>query len=81
MYIKERIWELKKLRVMRNIEKMNNSKTCQFFEKLCKLKNLLIFKFDNSKILLKFWRFPNLSNIHNSNFFLNLKIYKIHKIY
>ena len=34
---------------------------------------LLIFKFDNSKILLKFWQFRKLSNFHYWNFFLNLQ--------
>ena len=35
------------LRVMRNIEKMNDSKTWPFFKNLRKFANLLIFKFDN----------------------------------
>ena len=61
--------------------KENNSKIWQFFEYLRNFKNLLISKFDNAKILLKFRQFRKLSNFHNWNFFLNLKIYKIHKIY
>ena len=36
-----------KLRVMRNIEKTNDSKTLQFFENLRNFENLLILKFDN----------------------------------
>ena len=62
---------------MRNIEKTNNSKIWQFFEDLRNFENLLIFKFDNSKILLKFWQFRKLSNFLNRIFFLNLQIYKI----
>ena len=66
---------------MRNVKKTNTSKTWQFFENPRNFEYLLIFKFDNSKILLKFRQFWKLSNFHNWNFFLNLKIYKIHKIY
>ena len=35
------------------------------FEKLRNFENLLIFKFYNSKILLKFRQFQKLSNFHN----------------
>ena len=35
------------LRVMRNIEKTNNSKTRKYFKNLRNFANLLILKFDN----------------------------------
>ena len=58
---------------MRNIEKTNNSRTWQFFENLRNFEKLLIFKFDYSKILRKFWQFRKLSNFYNLIFFLKLK--------
>ena len=51
------------------------------FENLRNFENLLIFKFDNSKILLKCWQFRKLSNFHDWIFFIYLKIYTIKKIY
>ena len=65
---------------MRSIETTNNSKTWQFFENLRNFENLLIFKFDNSKILLKFGEFRKLSNFHYWNFFSNVQIYKIYQL-
>ena len=44
---------------MGSTEKTNNSKTWKFFENLPNFENLLIFKFDNSKILLKFDNFES----------------------
>ena len=69
IYTKGQISELKKLWVMQNIEKPKNSKTRKISENLHNFENLLIFKFDNSKIVLKFWQFRKLSNFHNWNFF------------
>ena len=44
-------------------------KNLTIFWESCNFVNLLIFKSDNSKILLKFRQFRKLSNFHSWNFF------------
>ena len=56
----------------------SNAKYRKVFDKKCfenirNFENLLIFKFANSKRLLKFRRFWESSNFYNWHFFLNLQ--------
>ena len=64
-YIKERIWELGKLRVVRNIECIKNCKIANFWSQT------LIFQIRNFSKSLNFpiWTIPETSNLENSKNF------------
>ena len=61
IYIKEQIWELAKLRVVRNIEWKNNSKIANFCGQTLILQIEKILKFLNFSI----WTIPKTSSLRN----------------
>ena len=73
IYIKEQIWELAKLRVVRNIEWTNNSKIANFSSQTLIFQIEKILKFLNFTI----WTIPKTSSLKNLK---NLQFGKFKKI-